>query len=427
VQSLTFALRTIHQNGAPSQPPSRLGGVSAVSSRHMACSANVKALLTPCPPLQPRSEATSTICNEKKLMAGDRFSLMVCFDNESYYTGQDNAQCGLPLTMDKGMKINVGLSCADTSCYSRYDNFFNEGSMKFYSTAMGPSRSIQARFDKKECSAVPAFNPGFGGERSAGAADLGSGYCGEITLEDEVVMPPKSDSNSQCAPLAREANWNRGSSRVCVGAVYMDTAYDDTATGPGQAHLLRQGRDFSTVVATVGTDQDELGGFKIVDQERCRVVRDAGELTTGAREATTVTMDGDAIPPIPEPGVEKDPHLHFAHGGRADFRGKDGQLYCFLSAPSLAVNLKTEEATFPLYQPVPAEEIVVDGTFITEVHVVALVGGDKRKWANVSYYASELDENNVGTRVIRGFCGGHSFKLGRGGQKTCEDLVVKVC
>ena len=53
--------------------------------------------------------------------------------------------------------------------------------------------------------------------------------------------------------------------------------------------------------------------------------------------------------------------------------------------------------------------------------------GTKRKWANVSYYASELDENNVGTRVIRGFCGGHSFKLGRGGQKTCEDLVVKVC
>jgi len=35
--------------------------------------------------------------------------------------------------------------------------------------------------------------------------------------------------------------------------------------------------------------------------------------------------------------MEKDPHIHFAHGGQADFRGRDGQLYAFLSAPGLAV------------------------------------------------------------------------------------------
>ena len=44
--------------------------------------------------------------------------------------------------------------------------------------------------------------------------------------------------------------------------------------------------------------------------------------------------------------ANRDPHLHFAHGGRADFRGEDGRFYSFLSAPGLAVNVKTENAVF---------------------------------------------------------------------------------
>ena len=31
--------------------------------------------------------------------------------------------------------------------------------------------------------------------------------------------------------------------------------------------------------------------------------------------------------------ANRDPHLHFAHGGRADSRGEEGQLYSFLSHP----------------------------------------------------------------------------------------------
>ena len=38
--------------------------------------------------------------------------------------------------------------------------------------------------------------------------------------------------------------------------------------------------------------------------------------------------------------VSRDPHLVFAHGGRADFRGRDGQYYNFLSAPGFAVNVR---------------------------------------------------------------------------------------
>ena len=46
---------------------------------------------------------------------------------------------------------------------------------------------------------------------------------------------------------------------------------------------------------------------------------------------------GDACPTAN--GV-RDPHLHFAHGGTADFRGRHNALYNFLSAPGIALNVK---------------------------------------------------------------------------------------
>ena len=39
----------------------------------------------------------------------------------------------------------------------------------------------------------------------------------------------------------------------------------------------------------------------------------------------------------------QDPHLNFAHGGQADFRGRHNVLYNFLSAPGLSVNVKSQE------------------------------------------------------------------------------------
>lgn len=119
---------------------------------------------------------------------------------------------------------------------------------------------------------------------------------------------------------------------------------------------------------------------------------------------------------------EQDPHLHFAHGGRADFRGRDNQIYNFLSAPNLAVNVKTEAASFKLH----GGKLTVDGSFMTEAHIVARVGGTKRKWANVSFWASKLNDANWGWRMIGGSCGGHHFNLGPGGVKTCEELSIKV-
>ena len=47
--------------------------------------------------------------------------------------------------------------------------------------------------------------------------------------------------------------------------------------------------------------------------------------------------------------VFKDPHLSFAYGGTADFRGRHNALYNFLSTPRLSVNVRTEEALFQLH------------------------------------------------------------------------------
>jgi len=124
--------------------------------------------------------------------------------------------------------------------------------------------------------------------------------------------------------------------------------------------------------------------------------------------------------------LEKDPHIHFAHGGRADFRGRDGVYYNFFSAPGMSVNFKTEDATFSLPRR-GGHALTVDGSFITEVHLTALVGGEKRKWARFSFWASELRENNWGWGMVTGSCGGgHLFELGKGSQRACEDLSVHV-
>ena len=117
----------------------------------------------------------------------------------------------------------------------------------------------------------------------------------------------------------------------------------------------------------------------------------------------------------------QDPHLHFAFGGSADFRGRHMALYTFLSAPGVVLNVKTEDSTFKLH----GKKLLVDGSFMTEAHLTA-VSLPKRKFANVSFWASELNEQNTGRRVVNGTCGGHKFTLGLGGRKQCEEIELKM-
>ena len=85
------------------------------------------------------------------------------------------------------------------------------------------------------------------------------------------------------------------------------------------------------------------------------------------------------------------------------------------------MNLKTEDAIFKLHQ----GRLNVNGSFITEVHLVAReqlrVPGRQQTvegWAYASYWAADLYENYHGQKVINGSCGGRYFKLGRGGTKV---------
>ena len=114
----------------------------------------------------------------------------------------------------------------------------------------------------------------------------------------------------------------------------------------------------------------------------------------------------------------QDPHLYFAYGGRADFRGRNGAFYSFLSAPGLAVNVKIEEALFTLHD----GALTVNGSFITEAHVLAR--GIEDRQVSASFFSKELDELNSGWQVVTGSCAGRPFKFGFHGHKDC--LGVKM-
>jgi len=95
----------------------------------------------------------------------------------------------------------------------------------------------------------------------------------------------------------------------------------------------------------------------------------------------------------------------------------------------LALNLKTEDAVFPLRkggERNPTATLIVNGSFITEVHVVARVSGAYNKTATASFWAAELNENNWGDSVVNGTCGGRRFILGKGRHRTCGEFSVTI-
>ena len=122
--------------------------------------------------------------------------------------------------------------------------------------------------------------------------------------------------------------------------------------------------------------------------------------------------------------MKKDPHLAFARGGRADFRGRNGAYYC---VPVHARPPDKRAHRGGQFKASYRDALTVDGSFITEVHAVALVGGEKHKLATASFWTSELNEFTTGPNMINGTCGDRGqFFLGTGGYKTCEELEVAV-
>lgn len=67
-------------------------------------------------------------------------------------------------------------------------------------------------------------------------------------------------------------------------------------------------------------------------------------------------FDGNALP-----SSHGDPHLHFAEGGSADFRGRNHTYYALLSAPGIQFAAQTHDVTFLLPRPQ-----LVQGSFWTD-------------------------------------------------------------
>ena len=100
--------------------------------------------------------------------------------------------------------------------------------------------------------------------------------------------------------------------------------------------------------------------------------------------------------------------------------------YSMLSAPGLAVNIKTEDARFLLR----GGRLTVDGSFITEAHMSARLG-DGGKRAVASFWASELNEENWGWGIINGSCFLRAdiprpFVLGKHGSRECLGFSIDV-
>ena len=103
----------------------------------------------------------------------------------------------------------------------------------------------------------------------------------------------------------------------------------------------------------------------------------------------------------PDASGEGDPHLTFAHGGRADFRGKHGRLFNLLSAARLSINAMTEEGIFRM------NEATVNGSWLTQFHALATTSAGLLQFSMFGFKispASLLGWSN-------GTCAGRPFKL----------------
>lgn len=97
----------------------------------------------------------------------------------------------------------------------------------------------------------------------------------------------------------------------------------------------------------------------------------------------------------PTTGANGDPHLHFAHGGSADFRGREGYHHVMLSAPSVQFSLRTTNATHDLKNMDTMWKWKrIEGSFFTEAAWV-IRGTDNER------YGIWTDATAAGCKIFR--------------------------
>ena len=126
-------------------------------------------------------------------------------------------------------------------------------------------------------------------------------------------------------------------------------------------------------------------------------------------------------------GGQGDPHLYSAHGGHADFRGRDNTFFNVVSHQKMSANVKTEDGVFRLH------DATVDGSWMTEVHVAARTPAGQLYW---TYAAARISPASL-LGFSNGTCGGVHFKLtgsrmgrllrdGPLQRQVCGDVVLQV-
>ena len=88
-----------------------------------------------------------------------------------------------------------------------------------------------------------------------------------------------------------------------------------------------------------------------------------------AYSSSGIFGDPSPPPPVPSPpsiaGIVGDPHIAFAHGGRADFRGSHRALYAFVSSPGYQFAPYFQEVDF-WFDAVTGLKQLIHGTFMTQ-------------------------------------------------------------
>ncbi len=110
--------------------------------------------------------------------------------------------------------------------------------------------------------------------------------------------------------------------------------------------------------------------------------------------------------------------MNLAHGGRADFRGEPRATYSLVSSPGLAVNIGIDAAAFKL------QEVIVEGTFITSVHVVSRTILDRE--FRLSFNSHNLGEKGWSFDMINASCGTEQYLMFPHKTRDCDEINVAV-
>ena len=126
-------------------------------------------------------------------------------------------------------------------------------------------------------------------------------------------------------------------------------------------------------------------------------------------------------------GGQGDPHLYGAHGGHADFRGRDNTFFNVVSHQKMSANVKTKDGEFRLHG------ATINGSWMVEFHLIAPTTVGLLHW---TYDAAMISPASL-LGFSNGTCGGKPFKLTgsrmgnllRNGplqRKVCGDVVLQV-